>query len=57
MIEKLMQHTLNCLIPMVFLAYYTKNSKFYLNKWGGEQKFIKNSLESDTKMSLVNIKK
>ena len=57
MIEKLKQHTLNCLIPMIFLAYYTKNSKFYLNKWGGEQKFIKNSLELDTKMSLVNIKK
>ena len=57
MIEKLKQHTLSCLIPMVFLAYYTKNSKFYLNKWGGEQKLIKNSLELENKMSLVIIEK
>ena len=42
---------------MVFLAYYTKNSKFFYNKWVGEQKFFKNSMKFDTKISIGNIEK
>ena len=42
---------------MIFQSNNQKIENYYWNKWAGEQKFKKNSLKLDTKMSLVIIEK